>query len=135
MEFPNLLEFLGEPIVSGVVESGTEITLTDADEYDAPNNPDPLSMGSMAHVWAETTITEADGDTYDNDVNVAGLDIPMASLQTDRTAMTSDTYDNDVDLTMAGVPSSDYDQTTFTRVTGETYDDDNSVENLSFPSP
>jgi hypothetical protein len=128
----NLLEFLGQPLLDFYPKSGTEITLTDTDEYDTPDDS-PESLVSAAHVWDQTMDTRQDNDTYDNDVNI-GLDLPDSAVQTERTSFTSDTYDNDVDLFMMGMPVFAYDQTNFTKVEGETTDDDNSVESLSFPS-
>lgn len=128
----NLLEFLGEPLIDFHAKSGTEITLTDTDEYDSPGD-NPMTLGSAAHVWNQTMETRQDNDTYDNDVNIA-LDLPDAAVHTERTSFTSDTYDNDVDLFVMGTPVFAFDQTSITKVEGETTDDDNSVESLSFPS-
>jgi len=129
------LEYLGEPVPDASLFAQTVITEDDADEYDAPSQITPLSLGAAGQVWAETVHTRDDSDTYDNDVSAVGLDIPLDSFQTVRTAMSSDTYDNDVDLLAANVPGAVYDQTSFTKVQGETTDDDNSGEGLSFPSP
>ncbi len=134
MTRPNLFEYLARPVGDRPIGDTTDITEADDDDYDAPHiTAAPSSLGPD-FIWAETMNTRADDDTYDDDVGIAALSIPLSSLETTKTSMTYDTCDNDVDVLVAGTPIAAYDQTYVTKVENETYDDDPSAESISFPT-
>ena len=85
-----------------------------------------------------TRLTEASGDTYDDDPGVAGLGHSSSLVDGTRTTFAdSDTYDDDSGLTLLSdfSGSSFADSTLETKTNGDdTYDDDQGLSPLGLPS-
>jgi hypothetical protein len=81
----------------------------------------------------DTSLTRADGDTYDDDAGSRGLSVPICGSDgTDRTAAGGDTYDDDAGVARLNLPHG-ADGTWFTKTDGETYDDDPGTGRLALP--
>jgi hypothetical protein len=130
-----LFEFLAAPVLQPCLTAGTQITLTDTDEFDAPYDPEHGVPRSAFDLFDSTMETRQDGDTYDDDSGLGGLAIPHSlTMSTRKTSSDGDTYDENTNLAMIGIPSTQMDGTEVTEASSETYDDDGSLEGLSFPT-
>jgi len=79
-----------------------------------------------------TRITEADGDTYDDDQGLGRLAYPSRSDSTIKTTRDGETYDDDVGALGLGKQGEAFGVATYsTRVDGESYDEDGSLQSLS----
>ena len=81
-----------------------------------------------------TMLTREDGDTFDDDPGLLGLQMPDTVLaQTRNTFADSDTFDDDAGLATLGEPWTVHRETRFTEADSDTFDDDSEIELLSVP--
>jgi len=130
-----LFEHLAVPVRNhDSIQRGTEITLTDEDDYDVP---DEFGLAAPGSSYFDSTMEtrQDDGDTYDDDCGLGGLGVPQhSSASTEHTASDADTYDKSTDLLSVGLPLVGMIGTEITENDSETFDDDASIEGFSFPN-